>query len=64
MGDFFHSFNLKVPQLSSNLTNVIDNDRFWMLKIFKNYLLSLMTMGLFLVIINFQGALIFHVIHI
>jgi len=64
MGDFFHSFNLKVPQLSSNLTNVIDNDKFWMLKIFKNYLLSLMTMGLFLVIINFQGALIFHVIHI
>jgi hypothetical protein len=26
-GDFFHSFS-KVRQLSSNLTNVVDNDRF------------------------------------
>jgi hypothetical protein len=40
---FFSS--LKVPQLSSNLTNVVDNDGFWMLQISLNYVLSLMTMG-------------------
>jgi hypothetical protein len=27
-GIFFHSFS-RVPQLSSNLTSVVDNDGFW-----------------------------------
>jgi hypothetical protein len=49
---FFHS-SLKVPQISSNLTSVVDNDRFWTFQIFLNYLLSSMTMG-FLNKLNFN----------
>jgi hypothetical protein len=41
MGGFLFHYTSKVSWLSSNLTNFVDNNGFWMFKIFLNYLMSL-----------------------